>query len=82
MALLAALMCFSLVFAVGCNIIIVNPDDSSSSSSDSGSASDSGSSSSSAEEKVVVTGVSQNAEYALYTKNKGVKTNKKNLSVR
>lgn len=78
MALLAAIMCFSLVFAVGCNIIIVNPDDSGSSSSDSGSASDSGSSSSSAEEKVVVTGVSQNAEYALYMKNKGVKTNKKN----
>lgn len=78
MALLAAIMCFSLVFAVGCNIIIVNPDDSSSSSSDSGSASDSGSSSSSTEEKVVVTGVSQNAEYALYMKNKGVKTNKKN----
>ena len=78
MALLAAIMCFSLVFAVGCNIIIVNPDDSSSSSSDSGSASDSGSSSSSLKEKVVVTGVSQNAEYALYMKNKGVKTNKKN----
>ncbi len=78
MALLAAIMCFSLVFAVGCNIIIVNPDDSGSSSSDSGSASDSGSSSSSAEEKVVVTGVSQNAEYALYMKNKSVKTNKKN----
>ena len=78
MALLAAIMCFSLVFAVGCNIIIVNPDDSSSSSSDSGSASDSGSSSSSLKEKVVVTGVSQNAEYALYMKNKSVKTNKKN----
>ena len=77
-ALLAALMCFSLVFAVGCNIIIVNPDDSSSSSSDSGSASDSGSSSSSKEEKTTIMSVAQNVDYKLYSENKDVKSNKKN----
>lgn len=77
-ALLAALMCFSLVFAVGCNIIIVNPDDSSSSSSDSGSASDSGSSSSSKEEKTTIMSVAQNVDYKLYLENKDVKSNKKN----
>lgn len=77
-ALLAALMCFSLVFAVGCNIIIVNPDDSSNSSSDSGSASDSGSSSSSKEEKTTIMSVAQNVDYKLYSENKEVKSNKKN----